>query len=71
MNTPLSSFAPRAGWLALGAGIAGGADVILIPEIPYSVDAIAETSLASWTRHKELRRRADEEMALVAEELGA
>ena len=26
-----------AGWLALGAGIAGGADVILIPEIPYSV----------------------------------
>jgi len=27
----------RAGWLALGAGIAGGADVILLPEIPYSV----------------------------------
>ncbi|MDU0349649.1 hypothetical protein [Actinomyces sp. MRS3W] len=35
------------------------------------VDAVAETSLASWTRHRELRRRADEEMALVAEELGA
>lgn len=32
----------RAGWLALGAGIAGGADVILIPEIPYQVDSIAE-----------------------------
>lgn len=32
----------RAGWLALGAGIAGGADVILIPEIPYDVDRIAE-----------------------------
>ena len=32
----------RAGWLALGAGIAGGADVILIPEIPYSVEAVAE-----------------------------
>ncbi len=32
----------RAGWLALGAGIAGGADVILIPEIPYDVDKIAE-----------------------------
>lgn len=31
----------RAGWLALGAGIAGGADVILIPEIPYSVDGVA------------------------------
>lgn len=32
----------RAGWLALGAGIAGGADVILIPEIPYNVESIAE-----------------------------
>jgi 6-phosphofructokinase len=32
----------RAGWLALGAGIAGGADVILIPEIPYDVQAIAK-----------------------------
>lgn len=32
----------RAGWLALGAGIAGGADVILIPEIPYSVESVAE-----------------------------
>jgi 6-phosphofructokinase 1 len=32
----------RAGWLALGAGIAGGADVILIPEIPYDVNTIAE-----------------------------
>ncbi|MFN3409936.1 MAG: 6-phosphofructokinase [Limisphaerales bacterium] len=31
----------RAGWLALGAGIAGGADVILIPEIPYDVQKIA------------------------------
>lgn len=31
----------RAGWLALGAGLAGGADVILIPEIPYRVQAIA------------------------------
>ena len=31
----------RAGWLALGAGIAGGADVILIPEIPYDVHQVA------------------------------
>jgi phosphofructokinase-like protein len=29
-----------AGWLALGAGIAGGADVILIPEIDYDLEAI-------------------------------
>ena len=32
----------RAGWLTLGAGLAGGADVILIPEIPYSVESIAK-----------------------------
>jgi ATP-dependent phosphofructokinase / diphosphate-dependent phosphofructokinase len=32
----------QAGWLALGAGIAGGADVILIPEIPYDVGIIAQ-----------------------------
>ena len=32
----------RAGWLALGAGIAGGADVILIPEVPYNIERIAE-----------------------------
>lgn len=31
----------KAGWLALGAGIAGGADIILIPEIAYSIDSIA------------------------------
>ena len=31
----------KAGWLALGAGIAGGADVILIPEIPYDVKQVA------------------------------
>ena len=31
----------RAGWLTLGAGLAGGADVILIPEIPYDVERIA------------------------------
>jgi len=32
----------RAGWLALGAGIAGGADVILLPEIPYDLEKAAE-----------------------------
>ncbi|WP_455223462.1 6-phosphofructokinase [Kaarinaea lacus] len=32
----------RAGWLALGSGIAGGADVILIPEIPYELESVAE-----------------------------
>lgn len=32
----------RAGWLALGAGLASGADVILIPEITYRIDTVAE-----------------------------
>jgi 6-phosphofructokinase 1 len=31
----------KAGWLALYAGIAGGGDVVLIPEIPYDIAAIA------------------------------
>jgi 6-phosphofructokinase 1 len=31
----------NAGWLALGAGIAGGADVILLPEIPYDINNVA------------------------------
>jgi len=35
----------RAGWLALGAGIAGGADIILIPEIPYDINIVAESIL--------------------------
>jgi 6-phosphofructokinase 1 len=33
----------KAGWMTLSAGIAGGADVILIPEIPYSIDAVTKT----------------------------
>ncbi|SFS06428.1 6-phosphofructokinase [Anaeromicropila populeti] len=30
----------KVGWMALHAGIAGGADIILIPEIPYSIDKV-------------------------------
>ncbi len=36
------------GWLALGAGVAGGADVILIPEIPYDVEKVAEAILERY-----------------------
>jgi ATP-dependent phosphofructokinase / diphosphate-dependent phosphofructokinase len=32
----------NAGWIALHAGIAGSADVILIPEIPYNMDVVCE-----------------------------
>ncbi|KUO58375.1 MAG: 6-phosphofructokinase [Gracilibacter sp. BRH_c7a] len=31
-----------AGWIALYSGIAGGADVILIPELPYDIGKVAE-----------------------------
>jgi ATP-dependent phosphofructokinase / diphosphate-dependent phosphofructokinase len=34
------------GWLALGSGLAGGADVILIPEIPYDIEAVATSIIA-------------------------
>ena len=42
-----------AGWLALHSGIAGGGDVILIPEIPYSMDIICKVT---EKRSKEGRR---------------
>lgn len=32
----------KTGWLPLNAGIAGGADIILLPEIPYDMDKIVE-----------------------------
>ncbi|MHB8158708.1 MAG: 6-phosphofructokinase [Desulfocucumaceae bacterium] len=32
----------NSGWIALSAGIAGGADVILIPEIPYDIECVAK-----------------------------
>ncbi|UUM13500.1 6-phosphofructokinase [Proteiniclasticum sp. QWL-01] len=39
-----------AGWIALHAGIAGGADAILIPEIPYNINYVA----AKIMRRKEI-----------------
>jgi 6-phosphofructokinase 1 len=35
----------HAGWIALYAGIAGGGDVILLPEIPWTFDAVCEKIL--------------------------
>ncbi len=32
----------NAGWIALYAGVAGGADIILLPEIPFSYDKIVD-----------------------------
>src|SRR5258708_12006161 len=31
-----------AGWIALHSGIAGGADVILLPEIPFTIETVSE-----------------------------
>lgn len=53
----------RAGWLALGAGIAGGADVILIPEIPYDVEVVAAAIKA--------RRQGGKPFSIVAVAEGA
>jgi len=46
-----------AGHIALAAGIAGGADVILIPEIPYTLEAVA--------KHIEKVRREGRNFALI------
>ncbi len=53
----------KTGWLTLSAGIAGGADVILIPEIPYSLNVISEYILE--------RRRRGKRFSIVAVAEGA
>lgn len=53
----------NAGWLPLGAGLAGGADVILIPEIPYDPEAVAE--------HLRNRRRGGKRFSIIAVAEGA
>src|SRR5512134_2074077 len=39
-----------AGWIALNAGVSSTADVILIPEIPYDIDAVAEKVQERYAR---------------------
>jgi ATP-dependent phosphofructokinase / diphosphate-dependent phosphofructokinase len=41
-----------AGWIALYAGVAGGADIILLPEIPYELPRICEYILGRRSRGK-------------------
>ncbi len=52
-----------AGWLTLAAGIAGGADVILIPEIPYDLNVVAE--------HLARRRQSGRRFSIIAVAEGA
>ena len=61
----------RAGWLALGAGIAGGADVILIPEIAYDVEVVAEAIRERSRRGKSFSIVAVAEGAVAKEEVAA
>jgi phosphofructokinase-like protein len=53
----------NAGWLTLTAGLAGGADIILIPEIPYDIDSICQ--------HLTERRRRGKWFSIVAVAEGA
>ncbi len=53
----------KAGWLTLHAGLAGGADVILIPEIPFSPEAVSEAVLR--------RRREEGRCSIIAVAEGA
>ena len=43
----------HAGWIGLHAGIAGGADVILIPEIPYRLERVCEKIQERYRRGSE------------------
>ena len=52
-----------AGWLTLNAGIASGADIILIPEIPYNIEKVAEAL--------EERRRSGRNFSIIAVAEGA
>jgi 6-phosphofructokinase 1 len=68
----------HAGWIALHAGLAGGANVILIPEKPFSVDKVCEyvehrfqTRYAPIVVVAEGARPAEEELALSDERLDA
>jgi len=56
------------GWLGLGAGVASGADVILIPEIPYDVNQVADAIRRRRHRGKNFSIVAVSEGALALED---
>lgn len=58
----------KAGWLTLQSGIAGGADVVLIPEIPYSMDNIVKAIEARTRSKKDFTIIAVAEGAMSVEE---
>lgn len=52
-----------AGWIAVASGLAGGADAILIPEIPFKIETVA--------RQVELRKQAGKSFSVVVVAEGA
>lgn len=58
----------KAGWLTLYAGIAGGADIILIPEHPYDIDRVSEAVVRRAKAGKNFSILAVAEGALSTEE---
>ena len=53
----------KAGWLTLYAGVAGGVEVILLPEIPYDIDKVVDVL--------EARRQAKKKFSILAVAEGA
>ncbi len=58
----------KVGWMTLYAGVAGGADVILIPEIPYDLDCIIKTIEERTAKGKKFTILAVAEGAISKEE---
>ncbi|MEG1805465.1 MAG: ATP-dependent 6-phosphofructokinase, partial [Clostridia bacterium] len=58
----------KAGWLTLYAGIAGGADVIILPEIPYDMDSIIYKVTERAQRDKPFSILAVAEGAMTSDE---
>ncbi len=58
----------KAGWLTLYSGVAGGADVILLPEIPSDISIVAETVEARANSKKPFSILAVAEGAMSVEE---
>jgi 6-phosphofructokinase 1 len=69
----------HAGWIAVEAGIAGGADIVLIPETPFDLDEVCETIKKRHSRGKtfsivvvaEGAKLADESFVLQTQEKDA
>ncbi|MEZ6192243.1 MAG: 6-phosphofructokinase [Phycisphaerales bacterium] len=43
----------KPGWIALQSGVAAGADIILVPEIPFSLESICspQSDRSRWLQH--------------------